>query len=171
MAEALGLAVNCVTVIDLAAKIATTLYTYGREVSGARNDIGRIREHVLRLTEVVQSVQDLQERHGSGSLAERALHLIQESISAIEPRLNRLQYDLDLGVLGESMRRFGLRAWKWPFNQRQVEEIVKSLEDCIQTISQSLQMEQTSEIKGPNPMPLASAFKLTVLLQNRLTRY
>jgi WD40 repeat protein len=142
MAEALGLAVNCLTVVDLAAKVAATLYTYAKEVAGARSEIGRMRDQVVRLADVVQSVHDLLERHGSGSGARelRTLQLISDGVFSTETMMNRLSRDLEVG----RMRRFGLRAWKWPFNRQEVEGIAKSLEDCIRVLSQSLQIDQTS---------------------------
>lgn len=142
MAEALGLAVNCLTVVDLAAKVAATLYTYAKEVSSARNEIGRMRDQVMRLADVVQSVHGLLERHGSGSGARelRTLQLISDGVFSTENTLKRLKQDLEVG----RMRRFGLRAWKWPFNRQEVEGIAKSLEDCIRALSQSLQIDQTS---------------------------
>lgn len=144
MADALGLAVNCITVIDLTAKLATTLYTYGREVTGARDDINRVREQVVRLGEITQSVHGLLERHhGTGAHTLRTFQLIQDGVFGTETKLNRLWQDLDVGLKKKSMRRFGFRALKWPFDQREVAGLLSSLEDCFQALSQSLQVDQT----------------------------
>lgn len=154
MAETLGLAVNCMAVVDLAAKLATTLYTYGKEVSGARDEINRLREQVGRLGEVTRSVHGLLERHGEASRNLRTFQLIEDGVFETETNFVRLSQDLDISGTRRSMRRFGFRALKWPFSQSEVASILSSLEDCFQTLSQSLQVDQTWVLQVHSQMAL-----------------
>lgn len=41
------------------------------------------------------------------------------------------------------MRRFGLRALKWPFSRMEMESVIANLERCEQTIMLGLQVDQT----------------------------
>jgi hypothetical protein len=108
MAETLSLAVNCMAVVDLAAKLASTLYTYGKEVSGARDEIDRLRVQVVRLGEVTQSVHDLLKRHGEASSHLRTLQLIQDGVFQTKTNLVQLSQELDISKKKRSLRRFGI---------------------------------------------------------------
>lgn len=142
MAEALGLIVNCLTVADLAAKVIATLYKYGEDVSHAGEDIDRIRDMVNQLSEVTSSVQELLEHHGN-SHGLRTFQLLRDGVLGTEKKLQRLVDDLSISTGRTRLRRFGLRALKWPFHSRETEGILSNLRASLDILTYSLQIDQT----------------------------
>ncbi|KAH6645586.1 hypothetical protein BKA67DRAFT_664640 [Truncatella angustata] len=59
MAEVFGTAASALAVIELAAKIVKLCAQYGKDVSNARDDIGRINMEVTNLNAVIESVRQL----------------------------------------------------------------------------------------------------------------
>lgn len=96
MADALGLAVNCLSVVDIAAKVCLALLEYGRIVIGARTDIQRLREQVERLAHVAQAARDLLQKHGQ-SYDLHGFEFNQQSFLSSETDLRLLLSRLEKG--------------------------------------------------------------------------
>ncbi|CAH0058448.1 unnamed protein product [Clonostachys solani] len=143
MAEALGLAVNCLTVIDLTVKVASKLYDYGKDAANARDDINRLRDKVLSLDKIARSVQALLDRQGDSSNIP-TIELLRQGVFGTEEKLQQLFDALDIRGARRPMRMLGIRSLKWPFNSQDVEKILSDLQGCFQMLSQSLQVDQTS---------------------------
>ncbi|KAK8073377.1 hypothetical protein PG994_004276 [Apiospora phragmitis] len=59
MAEVFGTAASALAVIELTAKVTKLCVQYGKDVSNARDDIGRISTEVTNLKTVTASVRQL----------------------------------------------------------------------------------------------------------------
>ncbi|CAG9975909.1 unnamed protein product [Clonostachys byssicola] len=143
MAEALGLAVNCLTVIDLTVKVASKLYDYGKDVANARDDINRLHDKVLGLQQISLSVQALLDRQGDARNIP-TIDLLRQGIFGTEEKLQQLHDALDIRGARQPMRMLGFRSLKWPFKSQDVEKIHSDLQGCFEMLSQSLQVDQTS---------------------------
>ncbi|KAK1984140.1 WD40-repeat-containing domain protein [Colletotrichum cereale] len=142
MAEVLGLAVNIATVIDLSTKIAKVCFQYSKDVKNAREEIARLEEETLNLKAVAESASKLLEGpHGA------TLKTSQTLLGAAQAAASRLEaINVELGPSGtrKAMRRFGVRAFKWPFQSKDVENLVRDIERYTQMISTGLQIDQTT---------------------------
>ncbi|CAH0025348.1 unnamed protein product [Clonostachys rhizophaga] len=143
MAEVLGLAVNCLTVIDLTVKVASKLYDYGKDAANARDDINRLRDKVLGLQKIAHSVQAFLDRQVD-SRNIPTIELLRQGVFGTEKKLQELYDALDIRGVRQPMRMFGIRSLKWPFKSQDVGKIVSDLQDCFQMLSQSLQVDQAS---------------------------
>jgi hypothetical protein len=139
--EGLGVAANIIAVIDLSAKVATLCFQYSKDVSSARADIERIRQQVEQLTTALQATQRLVEQNKGLSLytSQGLLGSFRSCIADLE----RLEKKLDPNPVRTAMRRYGIRALKWPFNSKEVDQLLAGLDRHEKTILLGLQVDQT----------------------------
>ncbi|KAH7124446.1 hypothetical protein EDB81DRAFT_765805 [Dactylonectria macrodidyma] len=138
MAEAAGLAAS---VIAISAKVAVLCLDYSTAVSNARADITRLRSRLYDLGTTPQGVRHLFDDPSSQALA--TSRRLVDSVDACTSELAQLQSRLDPGKARKAMRRFGIRALKWPFDSK-VSDIVSNLERYERTITLGLQIGQTT---------------------------
>ncbi|GKU04331.1 hypothetical protein FLAG1_07048 [Fusarium langsethiae] len=121
MAEALGVASSVIAVVDLSAKVLSLCLQYSREST----------------TEKLKAL--LEEPRG------RKLKTSQQLLSVIEDgrsRLKKLEQQLQPPTHRKVMSRFGARAFKWPFECKDVEGAIQNLERCRGSISLALNIDQ-----------------------------
>ncbi|KAH7201310.1 hypothetical protein DER44DRAFT_441261 [Fusarium oxysporum] len=141
MAEALGVASSVIAVVDLSAKVFSLCLQYSREVKNAKNDIERLRKEVVAFQDITEKLKALLEEPRG-----KELKASQQLVSAIEDghsTLGRLEQRLQPSTGRKAMRRFGVRALKWPFESKDVEGAVQNLERCRGSISLALNIDQT----------------------------
>ncbi|KAH7137547.1 hypothetical protein EDB81DRAFT_844122 [Dactylonectria macrodidyma] len=119
MADAVGLAASVIAIIDLSAKVA-----------------------VLCLQYSTAGVQHLLDNRNNQALA--TSRKLVDSVDGCTSELVQLQGRLDPGKARKAMRRFGLHALKWPFDSKEVSDIVSNLERYERTITLGLQIDQTT---------------------------
>ncbi|KAH7124365.1 hypothetical protein EDB81DRAFT_731294 [Dactylonectria macrodidyma] len=142
MAEAVGLATSVIAIIDLSAKVAVLCLQYSTAVGNARADITHLRSRLDDLGTTLQGVQHLLDNRNNQALA--TSRKLVDSIDGCTSELVQLQSRLDPGKARKAMRRFGLRALKWPFDSKEVSDIVSNLERYERTITLGLQIDQTT---------------------------
>ncbi|KAF3359144.1 Aminomethyltransferase [Verticillium dahliae VDG1] len=142
MAEAVGLAASIIAIIDLSAKVAKLCSDYSTAVGNARTDITRLQSQLGSLGECLQGARRLLNDPNNQSLA--ASRKLVDSIDGCTSELVQVQNRLDPGKARKAMRRFGLRALRWPFDSKEVSGIVSNLERYNQTIMWCLQIDQTT---------------------------
>lgn len=136
MAEVFGTAASALAVIELAAKILQLCAQYSKDVAGARADIRRIESVVTDLEIIAKSTQQLIEGPHGDKL--RTTKKLEAALQGGHVQLMILRQNLT----PSTMRRLGLRAWKWPFQAKDVEKTITTLRTCCQTISFALQVDQ-----------------------------
>ncbi|KAH6986840.1 hypothetical protein EDB80DRAFT_655789 [Ilyonectria destructans] len=141
MAEAVGLAASVIAIIDLSAKVAVLCLQYSTAVGNARADITHLRSQLDDLGTTLQGVQHLLDNRNNQALA--TSRKLVDSVDGCTSELVQLQSRLDPGKAHKAMRRFGLRALKWPFDSKEVSDIVSNLERYERTITLGLQIDQT----------------------------
>ncbi|PNP52690.1 hypothetical protein FNYG_15820 [Fusarium nygamai] len=141
MAEALGVASSVIAVVDLSAKVLSLCLQYSREVKNARDDIERLREEVAAFQGTTEKLKALIEEPRG-----RELKASQQLTFAIEDghsTLGKLKQQLQPSTGRKAISRFGMRALKWPFESKYVEEAIQKLERCRRNISLALNIDQT----------------------------
>jgi hypothetical protein len=141
MAEAIGLAASVLAIIDLSVKVAKLCSDYSTAVGNARADITRLQSQLDKLRECLQGARRLLNDPNNQSLA--TSRKLVDSVDGCTSELVQVQNRLDPGKARKAMRRFGLRALRWPFNSKGVSEIISNLERYNQTIMWCLQIDQT----------------------------
>ncbi|GKT46390.1 uncharacterized protein ColSpa_06571 [Colletotrichum spaethianum] len=141
MAEAFGLAVNIATVVELSAKIASICLQYSKDVKNAREEIARVKEETLSLKAVAESASELLE--GPHGAALKASQKLTGAVEGAALRLKALDAELHPSSTRKAMRRFGVRALKWPFQSNDVEKLVRDIMRYTQMISMGLQIDNT----------------------------
>ncbi|KAL0942293.1 Vegetative incompatibility protein HET-E-1-like protein 7 [Colletotrichum truncatum] len=140
--EGLGVAANVIAVVDLSAKVASICLQYSKDVKNARDEIMRVEKELNTLKYVASGASDLLEGP-QGAKLETSHQLLGAVVSA-RSRLEQLQDELNPRSTRKAMSRLGLRALKWPFQSKDVKNIIQEIARCTQTISTGLQIDQTS---------------------------
>ncbi|KAG5656825.1 hypothetical protein KAF25_010378, partial [Fusarium avenaceum] len=137
MAEIVGLTAS-IAIVELSAKLAT----YSNAVGSARGDISRLQSQLGSLDISLKAAQRLINEPRNHALA-TSRSLI-DSLDKCQAELARVQDKLDPGSARKVIRRFRFRALKWPFDSKEVSELIDSLEQYKQTITLCLQVDQTT---------------------------
>lgn len=141
MAEAVGLAASVIAVIDLSAKVTTLCFQYSTTVGNARADITRLQSRLNDISVCLRGAHRV--LHGPNNQALTISRELIDSLNCCKSELVQVQNRLDPGKARKTMRRLGLRALKWPFDNKEVSGIVSNLEHYKQTIMLCLQADQT----------------------------
>ncbi|KAH7201200.1 hypothetical protein DER44DRAFT_436785 [Fusarium oxysporum] len=140
MAEALGVASSVIAVVDLSAKILSLCLQYSREVKNAKDDIDRLHKEVAAFQNTTEKLKALLEEPRG-----RELKTSQQLLSVIEDgrsKLEKLEQQLQPPTHRKVMSRFGARAFKWPFESKDVEGTIRNLVRCRENISLALNIDQ-----------------------------
>ncbi|KAG4414253.1 hypothetical protein IFR04_012625, partial [Cadophora malorum] len=137
--DGLSGAASVIAVIDISAKIFELCQTYVSAVKEARKDIQRLIDGVTSLQDVLTDVRDLAE---DSSLSRRSvfsrLNQHDGPVQQCERDLRRLLVQLEPGEGEGRMRRFGLRAFKWPFSSKDVDKRLQVINEHKATFTLAL---------------------------------
>jgi hypothetical protein len=139
--EGLGVAANIIAVVELSAKVASLCLDYSIAVKDAKKDITHLQTKVKELEEVAKDVQQLIDGPRGGKLS--TSQKLEQAVLGCYTQLKAVEKRLDPGKGRKAMSRIGLRALKWPFESKEVDKIIRDLENCNATISLALQVDQT----------------------------
>jgi hypothetical protein len=149
--EGLGIAANVIAVVDLSAKVASLCFQYSKEVASARADIQRLGTQVGNLGIALCGTQ-----HLIKGVKGQSLLISQELVGSLSDciaELEKLEKKLKPNSARTRMRRLGLRALKWPFSSKEVDQVLTSLQRHEKTIMLGLQVDQTCDTKKPFSLP------------------
>ena len=149
--EGLGVVANVIAVVDLSAKVATLCFQYSKDVFSARADIERLRTQVEHLTIALRATQRLIE--GTKGVSLLTSQALAGSFRNCMADLERLGKKLAPNPVRTVMRRYGVRALKWPFTSKDVEQLLADLERHEKNITLGLQVDQTY-VHRHNPVTL-----------------
>ncbi|KAK3363905.1 hypothetical protein B0T25DRAFT_627877 [Lasiosphaeria hispida] len=146
--EGLGAAASVIAVLELAAKVASLCLEYSSAVKSARSDIERLRKHTNSLKITVDGAQELLQGPAGARLetSQKLLESLKDTYSQLGGIATKLEAKLNAGRGAKVMRRMGLRAMKWPFESKDVDEIIANLQRDQASFSAALQIDQTVKI-------------------------
>ncbi|KAH6995626.1 hypothetical protein BKA56DRAFT_608935 [Ilyonectria sp. MPI-CAGE-AT-0026] len=139
--EGLGVVANVIAVVDLSVKVASLCLQYAKDVRNAAADIERLHEEVTNLRRISEDVQSLL-KSPNGKRLEKSQNL-DDALGRVLVRLTELKERLKPSTTYKAISRMGFRALKWPFNRSEVEQLLQEFRRCTQTISLTLQVDQT----------------------------
>lgn len=126
---------------DLSAKIIILCSKYFVDIAHARADIERLKKQLKNLETTLRHAHHLLEQSNGQLLS--ASRELSDAIQRCQTELQRLLDKLEPNATQKAMRRFGLRAAKWPFNKGEIEVVTASLVDYREAITAILQIDQT----------------------------
>ena len=127
--------------IEISAKITSLCLKYSAAVKDAKKDIEHLQRKVDDLRGVLGGVEKLLNTHDIRRLP--SAHKLEESLIECLQRLAKLEKRLIPGSTRKTMSRLGVRALKWPFESKEVHEIVVDLGRYEHTFNLALQVDQT----------------------------
>lgn len=139
--DGLSAAASVLTVIEVSVKVASFCYQYSTAVKDARKDIQSLQKKVEDIRDVLRELKRLLDGPDKTRLS--ATDKLAASLKEYLGRLQELETQLKPRTTRKAMSRLGVRALKWPFKSKEVENIVVSLEKYERTFSLSLQVDQT----------------------------
>jgi hypothetical protein len=143
--EAVGSAASIIAVIDLSAKVASICFQYSAAVKNARSDVERLQGELERLRTTLQGAQRLLESPNGKRLqtSQGLRNGLIDCSSQLSELQSRLEKKLNPGSARKAMRKFGLRALKWPFESKEIDSIINNLERYRDTLSVGLTVDGT----------------------------
>jgi hypothetical protein len=141
--EALAAGASAIAVVQVADRILTLCGKYTLGVKYAKEDIERLENEVAALSLVLNSVEEMT-RDGTAKLStsKSLLEELVKSIARCRADLDDLEIRLDPSKGRKLMSRFGLRALKWPFKNKDVTKVIKALDRHKSTIVLALNVDQ-----------------------------
>ncbi|KAH7115590.1 hypothetical protein EDB81DRAFT_702195 [Dactylonectria macrodidyma] len=119
--EVVGVAANIIAVVDISIKAASLCVQYARDVKNAAADIERLKNEITNLKGVTEAVQELLNNPNSANLDnERRL---EKNLDDSRCLLERLELRLAPRTSHKAMSKIGLRALKWPFQSKEVDDL------------------------------------------------
>ncbi|CVK85819.1 uncharacterized protein FMAN_06666 [Fusarium mangiferae] len=142
MAEAVGLVASIIAIVELSAKVGKLCVQYSTAAGNARADITRLQGRLKDLNVCLEAAQRLLDDPKNTAFA--TSRSLVNSLNACETELAEVWDRLDPGSARKAMRRFGLRALKWPFESKEISTVISNIEHYKQTITLCLQVDQTT---------------------------
>lgn len=139
--DGLSGAASVIAVIDISAKIVSLCFQYSTAVKDAKDDIERVQRKVRDITHVLEKIKQLLDSQSKARLS--TTQALFSSLEQCQRELKSLEAKLDPGRTRKTISRFGLRALKWPFTNKQIDRIISNLEEYEQAFSLALQVDQT----------------------------
>ncbi|CAG8184312.1 unnamed protein product [Penicillium nalgiovense] len=132
---------SVIAVIQLTGGIVQICGKYLNNVKNATQDILRFQEKIAALAKVLQSLDEL--IRGSDGNKLTATQDLVDNIAKCSSALTILKEKINPETTQKRMRKWGLRALKWPLARSEVDFAIMELESYKTTFALSLQVDQT----------------------------
>ncbi|TGO20794.1 hypothetical protein BPAE_0265g00090 [Botrytis paeoniae] len=144
MVEALGIISSIIAVIDLSVKVASRCSKYYTNVKNTRNDIKCLEREAQGLEAILERVRSLCDSPNDKNLQDS--QGLCEGVKDYQKQLAQLETKLEPRGANKLISRYGIRALKWPLKSKEVDSLIKKLENYKANISLSLQVDQEIQI-------------------------
>jgi hypothetical protein len=136
--DGLSAAASVIAVIQISEDVVSLCSRYLKAVKNAKSDIVRLQGELSSLKPVLEGAQKLLDGPSGTRLeTSRLLHGLRGCYSQLEDLETKLKGN------GKKMRYCRLRALKWPFESKKVDDIIQTLSKFRDTLSASLNIDQT----------------------------
>lgn len=139
--DGVSAAASVAALVEISLKVLSSTVEYSAQVKSASKDISRFRLELEAFIKVVRSLQELTQNSEATKLV--TFKPLVESIQKCELELENLQRKLEPGKGRKAMSRYGVRALKWPFENKQLQNSIGILERYKSTFSAALNADQT----------------------------
>lgn len=139
--DGVSAAASVLALIEISLKVVSVCADYYSNVQNAKNDIDRVRLEIEAFLDVLRSLHKLAQNPKNADIF--ASKSLSDSIEQCRLDLQKLQSKLDLGKGRKTMSRLGIRALKWPFESKDIQQVMGALERYKSTFSLNLSVNQT----------------------------
>lgn len=139
--EVVGAAASIVALVEISGKVLYLTGNYLTQVEKAKEDIDRFRLELEGFVKVVRGLHELAKNPEATKLA--TLKSLDESIRICKLDLEHMQRKLEPNNVRGAMSRLGIRALKWPFQKKELQNAIDILERYKSTFSSALNIDQT----------------------------
>ena len=134
--DGVSAAASVVAVVRLAADVTILCGGYLHDVKHAPQDIERMKAKALALHDVLERLNNTPESNTNEAAIQQCFRDLKSLKQKLEPKRKHAE-----------MKRFGLRALKWPFSSKEADETMKALEGHLLIFNTTLQLN-ISDIAG-----------------------
>ena len=132
---------SVVTLVEVSLNVLSLCAEYYSNVKDAKNDIDRFCLEIETFIDILQRLQSLARNPKTEHIFKS--QSLSDSIEQCRSDLQKLQQKLNPGKRRRTMSRFGIRALRWPFESKGMQEIVATLERYKSTFTAALSIDQT----------------------------
>lgn len=140
--EAVGAAASIVGLLEISLKVLSLTVEYSTQVKSAKEDISRFRLELEAFIQAVRSLHELSQNPEASKLVTFNSIARSGSIQQCELDLKNLQTKLKPSKGDRAMSRYGVRALKWPFESKELHNLLVALERYKSTFSTALNADQ-----------------------------
>ena len=140
--DGVSAAASIVALIDTSLKVVSLCAEYYSHVKTAKKDIDRFSLELQAFIKVLHNLDKLA-RNPVGATSLCASISLNDDIKRCLLDLERLQKKLDQGKRQKPMSRHGIRAFKWPFESKELEKDIGVLERYKSIFNAALNIDQT----------------------------
>jgi hypothetical protein len=139
--DGIGAASSVIAVVELSSKVVSLCSQYYRAVKKAKQDIMRLQGVVENLSIIFKDVYDMLDGQQGSKL--QSSQKIKQVVVECTSELEWLENKLELHVGQKTMRRFGIRALKWPLTNMEVDKVIQILRRSEDDIALAMQIDQS----------------------------
>lgn len=132
-------AASIIAIIQISAKLVALCRGYFSEVKEAKRDIQQLRNEVITLDNILVDLRDLIDTADGTKLSilDTSLKQCQSSLEELVKKLEKSEGN------DNTMKKFGCRALKWPFNNNDVKKAIETIERHKNMFNLALTVDQT----------------------------
>ena len=134
--EGVAAAGSVIAVVQIAAEITKLCASYIRAVRHAHDDIQRMESKVSALCRVLEKLENAPQLRDNAT-----------TITQCGNDLRSIQEKLEPSTKHKAMKRFGIRALKWPLTSKEVDEKVRMLEGYLLVFNTALHLDIGAKVE------------------------
>lgn len=139
--DGVSAAASIIALVEMSVKVLSLTAEYSAQVKNAKKDIDRFHLELEAFIKVLRSLHELAENTEVTEL--ETFRSLTRSFQQCKLDLEHLQMRLEPGKGQKAMSRYGLRASKWPFERKELYNLIGILERYKSTFSTALNADQT----------------------------
>jgi hypothetical protein len=142
--DPLGATASVIALIQLSTEVASLCFRYYTAVKNAKADIERLRGEIDRLKTTLEDTRRLLDSPNGSRL--QTSHRLSDGLHGCDTQLKELKTKLENKLNHAPARKilqsFGVRSLKWPFESKDVKEIIQNLTSFRDSMSAGLNIDQ-----------------------------
>lgn len=132
---------SVIALLEISAKVVILCIEYHSKVKKAAEDIKRLQSEIEVLDSILKKLRDVLLTQGTDQML--LTTSLSEPLNICSSVLQELENRLNLTKSKKAMSRYGIRALKWPFESKDIDENIEILEQQKSTFSLILNIDQT----------------------------
>lgn len=138
--DVVGGAASVVALVEISLKVLSLIVDYSIHVKSAKEDIARFRLGLEAFVKVLRSLHELAQNPEATNLV--TFRSLAGPIQQCKQDLEYLQERLEPGKSRKAMSKYGVRALKWPFERKELDNYMGIFERYKSTFNTALNADQ-----------------------------